>query len=122
MSIASLQHLHTVTTGLNKPIAALTEHCEACILTKAVRVVNRKGSEHAKAPLLRVHMDFWGPYSVPTPEGEVYMLTITDDYTRKSWVFLTKLRKHLKAIFLQWKATVELETGLKLQSVRLDNA
>ena len=76
--------------------------------------MNRKGPEHATAPLQRVHMDFWGPYSVPSLEGEAYMLTITDDFTRKSWIYLTKLRKELRPLFIQWKTTVELETGLKL--------
>jgi hypothetical protein len=91
----SLQGLHTVTIGLSEPIGSLKEPCEACILTKSVRVVNRKGPERTIAPLQRLHMDFWGPYSVPSLGGYTYMLTITDDYSRKSWVRLTNQRKVL---------------------------
>jgi len=87
-----------------------------------VRVVNRKASERATAPLERVHSDFWGPYSVPTLEGNTYMLTFTDDYTRKSWVYLTKTRKQLRTVFLQFKVLVELESGHKIKAVRCDNA
>jgi hypothetical protein len=50
------------------------------------------------------------------------MLTITNDYTRKSWVFLCKACTDLYSIFLEFKARVELETGHKLQAVRLDGA
>ena len=87
-----------------------------------MRVVNRKAPEKAIALLERIHSDFWGPYSVPTLEGDTYMLTFTDDYTRKSWVYLTKTRKQLRTVFLQFKALVELESGHKIKAVRCDNA
>jgi len=122
LSPGSLQHVHAVTTGLAKAITALQEPCKACILTKTVRVVNRKSPERATAPLQRVHSDFWGPYSVPTLQGNTYMLTFTDDYTRKSWVYLTKSRNQLRTVFLQFKALVELESGHKIKAVRCDNA
>ncbi len=50
------------------------------------------------------------------------MLTFTDDYTRKSWVYLTKTRAQLRTVFLQYKALVELESGHKIKAVRCDNA
>jgi hypothetical protein len=66
LSTQSLQHVHAVTTGLLKPIAPLQEACEACTLTKTVRVINRESPKRATAPLQRIHTDFWGPYSIPT--------------------------------------------------------
>jgi hypothetical protein len=50
------------------------------------------------------------------------MLTFTDEYTRKSWVYFTKSRKVLRAIFQIFRARVEAETGLKIKVVRCDNA
>jgi transposase InsO family protein len=122
LSPASLRKVHAVTSGLKGPIAVPQEPCEACIKAKTVRVVSRKAPERAKTPLERVHSDFWGPYSVPTVQGSTYMLTFTDDYTRKSWVYLTKARSQLRTIFLQYKALVELESGHKIKAVRCDNA
>ena len=87
-----------------------------------MRVVNRKAPERATAPLERVHTDFWGPYSVPSLQGNAYMLTFTDDYTRKSWVYLTKTRDQLRPIFLEYKRLVELESGHKIKAIRCDNA
>jgi len=117
LSISSLQQVHAVTTGLTGPITALQEPCEAYILTKTVRVVNKKAPERATAPLQRIHSDFWGPYSVPTLEGNTYMLTFTNDYTRKSWVYLTKSRGQLCTIFLEYKARVELESRYKIKAI-----
>ena len=82
-----------------------------------MRVVNRKAPERAKSPLERVHSDFWGPYSVPTVQGSTYMLTFTDDYSRKSWVYLTKARSQLRTVFLQYKTLVELELGYKIKAI-----
>jgi 5'-3' exoribonuclease 2 len=73
--------------------------CEVCALTKKVRVINRASPERSIEPLARVFSDFWGPYREPALTGDVYMLTFTDDYTRKSWVTLTKLRSVLPSVY-----------------------
>ena len=122
LSSHSLQHIHTVTIGLSKPIVGLREPCEACILTKTVKIVNRVAPERANTPLQRIHSDFWGPYSVPTLLGDTYILTFTDDYTRKSWVYFTKARSNLRTLFTEFKTLVELESGYKIKAVRCDNA
>ena len=122
LSTQSLQRVHTVTTGLKGAIKELQEPCEHCILTKTVRVINRISPEHAIEPLQRIHTDFWGPYSTPTLNGATYILTFTCDYTRKSWVYLCNKRSLLHTLFLQYKATVELESGYKIKLIRCDNA
>ena len=50
------------------------------------------------------------------------MLTFMDDYTRKSWVTLTKFRAVLPSVFARWKAFVELQSGFKIKAIRCDNA
>ena len=122
LSSQSLQRVHAVTSGVSEPIRELKEACEACILTKTVRVVNRNTPERATEPLQRVHTDFWGPYSVPTLLGETYILTFTDDFTRKSWVYFTKSRGQLRTLFSQYRALAELESGHKIRVIRCDNA
>jgi hypothetical protein len=82
--------------------------CEVCARTKKIRVVNRVAPERSVQPLARVFSDFWGPYRVPAITRERYMLTFTDDYTRKSWVVLTIDRASLSSVFARWKAFVEL--------------
>jgi transposase InsO family protein len=49
-------------------------------------------------------------------------VTFTDDYTRKSWVYLTESRKELRTVFIQFKTRVELESGHKIKAIRCDNA
>ena len=37
-----------------------------------------------------VHADIWGPYSTPSLNGSKYFLTLVDDYSRCTWVYLMK--------------------------------
>ena len=71
------------------------EFCETCALSKSIRSVNRNASERVTRRLGRVHTDFWGLFATPTLSGARYILTFTDDYTRKSWLYLTKARTEL---------------------------
>ena len=52
--------------------------------------INRDASERTTRPLQRFYTDFWGPFGVPTPSGARYILTFTDDYTRRSWIYLIR--------------------------------
>jgi hypothetical protein len=122
LSSGSLQHIEAVTTGLQGPVKALEEPCEPCTLAKTVRVVNRESPERVTALLARLHTDFWGPYSVLSLYGSLYFVSFTDEATRKTWVFFTKDRASIRTIFIELKARVELETGLKILVVRCDNA
>ena len=39
-----------------------------------------------------LHLDVWGPYTTPTFDGNKYFLTIVDDFTRMTWLFLLKFK------------------------------
>jgi transposase InsO family protein len=96
--------------------------CETCALTKSAKTINRDASEHTERPLQRVYTDFWGPFGVPTPSGARYMLTFTDDYSRRSWIYLTRTRTELYERFREWQMTAERQSNEKLQAIRCDNA
>lgn len=36
----------------------------------------------------QLHMDVWGLYKVQTFDGNIFFLTIVDDFTRMTWVLL----------------------------------
>ena len=117
----TLAKIHEVTTGLDKPIAPLADACELCIQTKLVRSINRQSPEQASQVLERIYTDAWGPYRVPSISGERYFFSFTDDYSRKSWVYMTDARAKLHNIFTEFKVQVELETNARIKKVRCDN-
>ena len=124
-----LRQLHGVTQGLKGPIGRITSTspCKPCIYAKKAQVINKVTPERTTRPLELVHTDFCGPIPVPAVgpdhiQGAIYLLTFTDDYSRKTWVYPTKRRDHLYRIFDAWKAYVELTYQAKVKALRADNA
>ena len=37
-----------------------------------------------------IDVDIWGPYLIPSIHGHKYFLTMVDDYSRYTWIFLLK--------------------------------
>jgi transposase InsO family protein len=50
------------------------------------------------------------------------MLTVTDDFSRKSWIYLTKDRREVYQVFESWRNQAQLESGQRLKAIRSDNA
>jgi hypothetical protein len=50
------------------------------------------------------------------------MLTFTDDYIRKSWIYLVQARTELYEKFREWQKEVERQSGETLRAIRYDNA
>lgn len=121
LSSQSLRLAHTVTDGMPGAIEDITEPCESCRLNKSTKVINRQGPERATRPLERIHSDVWGPYRVPAIGGGIYFITFTDDYTRKSWVYIATSKDQIRTIFSEFRVRAELETGQKVIILRCDN-
>src|SRR6266480_4870967 len=50
------------------------------------------------------------------------MLTITDDYSRKTWIYPTNAKSDASSIFRDWQLRVEAESNEKVMVIRCDNA
>lgn len=109
-----LHLLFQATKGLREPLRQPREResdsaCEPCVLAKQAKVISRTTPERATRPLQRVHTDFAGPLKETSLGGNSYLLTFTDDYSRKTWVDTTKTRTELYEKFKAWKQLVEKE-------------
>ena len=49
------------------------------------------------------------------------MLTIIDDFSRKSWVYFLKHKNEVFGTFKQWKNLLEKQTGKQVKRLRTDN-
>ena len=121
--VEKLRLLFQATEGLKHPLKQPTRSdstCEPCIYAKQAKVINRVSPEQATRPLQRVFTDFAGPLKEASLGGNLYLLTFTDDYSRKTWVYTTKTRTELYERFKEWKQNVEKESGLQLVALRSD--
>ncbi|GJW84274.1 retrovirus-related pol polyprotein from transposon TNT 1-94 [Tanacetum coccineum] len=106
--------------GLLDKVANL-EFCEHCVITKQKRVSFSKVIHLAKATLDYLHADCWGPSRVPSLDGFRYFLSIIDDLSRMTWVFMMKHKSEVFDKFKHWKILIENQTGRKIKRLRTDN-
>lgn len=63
-----------------------------------------------------------GPYKVCTRERYRYFLTIVDDYSRATWVYLLALKSDALSVILLFDKFVENQFGVSIKIIRSDNA
>ncbi|KAJ4710008.1 Retrovirus-related Pol polyprotein from transposon TNT 1-94 [Melia azedarach] len=61
------------------------------------------------------------PSQVESLGGHRYFVSMIDDFSRMTWVFIMKHKSEAFKNFRQWKALVENQTGKKIKRLRTDN-
>ncbi|KAJ4715159.1 Retrovirus-related Pol polyprotein from transposon TNT 1-94 [Melia azedarach] len=97
------------------------EFCEHCIFGKLHRNKFPKAIHRTKGTLDYIHSDCWGPSRVESLGGHRYFVSMIDDFSRMTWVFIMKHKSEAFKNFRQWKALVENQTGKKIKRLRTDN-
>lgn len=119
---------HASTKSLNKVLSikaeyiAMTLHnCSVCPCAKQVRNSFPTSSIQTSACFELVHMDVWGAYKVPTFDGNRFFLTMGDDFSRMTWVYLLKLKFDACVVIKQFIVYVKTQFGRFVKVIRSDN-
>lgn len=97
-------------------------HCAICPLAKQKRLPYNPKNNMSKNAFDLLHIGTWGPFSVSTPEGYKYFLTIVDDHTRVTWIYLMRTKSEVLKIFPEFIQMVETQYKTVVKAVRSDNA
>ncbi|KAJ4715305.1 Retrovirus-related Pol polyprotein from transposon TNT 1-94 [Melia azedarach] len=97
------------------------EFCKHCIFRKLHRSKFPKAIHRTKGTLDYIHSDCWGPSRVESLGGHRYFVSMIDDFSRMTWVFIMKHKSEAFKNFRHWKALVENQTGKKIKRLRTDN-
>lgn len=117
-SISSIKHIDFLKQCASKQSSL----CVSCPMAKFTRLSFQNSSSHAKESFELLHMDICGPYKVPYKSKYRYFLTLVDDYSRNTWVYLLKLKSDALAtlkLFLQY---VSNHFKKSVKFLRSDNA
>ena len=108
---------------LGKSDKMLDDSCEVCIMAKKAKLQSHIPVRKASRPLQRVFMDFWGP-SREAMGDERYFLSLIDDCTRFSWLFVKPDRRveNLMQTLDTWLPWVQRQSSQMLLIIRTDNA
>lgn len=66
-------------------------------------------------------MDLWGPYKTPTHDGHKYFLTVVDDLSRYTWIFLLRLKSDVCIIIQKFLVHSKTQFDKTVKCVRTDN-
>ena len=89
-----------------------------CVYGKQHQMKFPKVVHIAKPMLNYIHSEYWGPSRVPSLGGARYFLSIIDDYSRMTWVFMMKQKFE---IFKHWMILIKNQTGKIVKCLRTDN-
>lgn len=102
-------------------LAEIEENCVDCLTGKQSRdSIPKQANWRASTKLELVHSDICGPINPQSNGGNRYFITFTDDYSRKTWIYLLKEKSNAFEIFKNFKALVEKESGNSIQCLRTD--
>jgi GAG-pre-integrase domain len=71
--------------------------CDACMQGKHKKLSFKvKEMVSTNSPLELLHLDLFGPITIPSISRKIFVLVIIDDYSHFTWViFLSQKKKHL---------------------------
>ncbi|KAL3677349.1 hypothetical protein R1sor_027297 [Riccia sorocarpa] len=122
LSYSALHHLSSKQLASGLPtLPEVTTICEGCTMGKQVTESYPKQSEHRSQSKLEViHSDICGPLPTPSLGGGRYFATFTDDFSRKTWIFILKTKGEVFQTFVNFKTLMENQTGSKIKVLRTD--
>ncbi|XP_031259419.1 uncharacterized protein LOC116117549 [Pistacia vera] len=91
-----------------------SDPCYICPLAKQRRLAFESNNHLSKFPFDLVHWDIWGPYQIVSYTGHRFFLTLADDCTRFTWVYL--LRNKSDVVFVIPKFFNMVSTQFKPKS------
>lgn len=117
----SNKSLHSISHSVKDMNFCNIDDCLICPLAKQTRSQFPLSSINTHAPFEIIHVDTWGGYHVPTITGARYFLTIVDDYTRCTWVYLMHHKSDTHQYLTTFINLVETQFSLKVKILRSDN-
>lgn len=98
-----------------------TEKCVPCLQGKLAKKPFKSSCSKSSKVLQLIHSDLCGPMSTHSWGGALYLLTFTDDFSRKTFGYLLKSKSEVFTKFVEFKHLVENQTGEKIKVLRSDN-
>lgn len=68
-----------------------------------------------------IHCDLWGPFSISSLNGSRFFLTIVDDFSRSTWVYLLQNKAQAQSYLQFFFQLVDTQFKSKIKKIRLDN-
>ena len=110
------QHVHDV--NMNKTASC----CDICHLKKKKKKLPFTASTNvSNNPFDLLHCDLWGPFATSTVDSFKFFLTIVDDFTKCTWVYLLKHKSETQVYLPQFASMMSTQFNFQIKTIRSDN-
>lgn len=124
LSLTEMKKLLDISSGVEVTATDLkkTEKlCETCMKAKQSRLPFNGQKIRTKRPLELIHTDLCGPVDPPTWDRKRYILTLIDDYTHFTMVYLLKNKHETAETVKEYVQQVEAKWNYKVSRMKSDN-
>lgn len=122
MGHMSVDYMSYIKDIFDNEKCSLGEICQICPAANQSRGSFQSSSIKSTTKFQLVHIDTWGPYRESTSGGCRFFVTIVDDYTRMTWVFLIQQKSDIVKIFQNFFIYVKNQFQTSIQGIRSENA
>ncbi|CAL1404860.1 unnamed protein product [Linum trigynum] len=117
LSLPRLQTIQKQNSSITFPSSS---HCEICNLSKQKRLPFPRSNSVCKEPFDMIHVDIWGPVNVVSHDGFKYFMTVVDDHSRSTWLFLMSSKSEARGFLQSFCAMVQTQFDKTIRVVRSD--
>ena len=108
-------------TSIQLDLESKPEFCKVCAKARVARQPFPKESEtHATKYRERVHWDLWGPASVRSLSGNLYVAVCIDNATRETMLYFQAKKSQTIDSYKRDEALIETQTGNRIKVARSD--
>ena len=118
----SIKQLHIFYPDIDSTLFKNSFICTIFPAAKQTRKSFPLSSIKTTTPFQTIHLDVWGPYSKATYNDCTFFVTIVDDYTSVTWVYLIKRTSQCATILQQFLNSIHTEFNAHVHIVRADDA
>lgn len=107
----------------NFPVVSINKElvCDICHFARQRKLPFHVSTSRATNAFDLLHLDVWGPCSLPSIHTLKYFLTVVDDHTRFTWVVLLKHKSEVKGKLVDFLTMVENQFASRVKMIRTDN-
>ena len=116
----NLLHAKDMVTGLPQ-VRIPKSVCDHCMISKQTRASFSNYTPTRANDLLHVvYSDVCGPFEVPSLGGNRFFVSFVDEFSRKMWTYLLKVKSEVFENLKKFTAMTEKQSGKKLKILRTD--